>query len=466
MVNLNRRQFISALGASALTLPPIRLAKADDGFIPLRASATKAQLLAPGEAQTNVWAYGKSVPGPVLRVRQGERLKVRFFNDLPQASTVHWHGIRIDNAMDGVAGLTQAAVPPGQSFEYDFVAPDAGTYWYHPHSRTWEQLARGLYGMLIVEERTAPDFDLDLPLIIDDWRLDEAGAIHEASLGAMMDKSHAGRLGNWVTVNGASGPVLKVPTNGLVRLRMANASNARVLRLKTANLKGKVIALDGQPVLGSAVDSETIPLAPSQRVDIAFRAAAEPDQSSELLVQAGDKNISVATLQTTGAAIEAREFPQLPANSIAPLGNLQDAMSVDLHMEGGAMGTMREATFNGQVLSIRELVRAGQAWAFNGIAGRTEDPLFRARRGQTVIVKMINDTAWPHAMHFHGHHVRTIEKNGTLVDNAPWRDTELLERGETVKVAFPAENVGKWMIHCHMLEHQAAGMATWFEVSV
>ena len=89
----------------------------------------------------------------------------------------------------------------------------------------------------------------------------------------------------------------------------------------------------------------------------------------------------------------------------------------------------------------------------------------RARRGQTVVVNMINDTAWPHAMHFHGHHVQVIEKNGKAVENAPWRDTELMQRDEKIKVAFPADNLGKWMLHCHMLEHQAAGMATWFEVT-
>ncbi|NNF77986.1 MAG: multicopper oxidase domain-containing protein, partial [Rhizobiales bacterium] len=128
-MNLTRRHFTAALGASALTLPTLRAARASDGFVALRAGTTKAQLLATGEPQTDVWAYGNSVPGPILRVRQGERLKVRFFNDLPQASTVHWHGIRIDNAMDGVAGLTQDAVPAGASFDYDFIAPDAGTYW-------------------------------------------------------------------------------------------------------------------------------------------------------------------------------------------------------------------------------------------------------------------------------------------------------------------------------------------------
>ena len=465
MSGLTRRQFTSALGASALALPSMQLARAADGFLALRAGAAKAQLLAPGEARTDVWAYGRSVPGPVIRVRQGERVKVRFFNDLPQPSTVHWHGIRIDNAMDGVAGLTQDAVPSGNSFDYDFIAPDAGTYWYHPHSRTWEQLARGLYGMLIVEERERPAFDLDLPLVIDDWRLTEAGAIHEASFGAMMDKSHAGRLGNWVTVNGASGPTFEVPTNGLVRLRLANASNARVLRLKTGNLNGQVVALDGQPLPKPAVNGEGVALAPSQRVDIAVRAAPEAGNKMDLLVEGGERDISVATLQTSGPAVETREVPALPANPLPRLNNIQDALNVELRMEGGAMGSMREAKFNGQVLAIRELVRAGQAWAFNGVSGRTEDPLFRARRGQAVVVNMINDTAWPHAMHFHGHHVRVIEKNGATVQNAPWRDTELMERGDKLKVAFPAENIGKWMLHCHMLEHQAAGMATWFEVA-
>ena len=463
-MRLTRRQFSIGAAAAALTLPGVPHAAAKDGFLELRAGPAKAQLLAKGEKSTDVWAYGQSVPGPVLRVRQGERLKVRFFNDLPLPSTIHWHGIRIANAMDGVAGLTQEAVPPGGSFEYAFTAPDAGTYWYHPHFRTWEQLARGLYGLLIVEEPTPPEFDLDLPLAIDDWRLTEDGAIHEASFGAMMDKSHAGRLGNWVTVNGVSGPTIEVPTNGLVRLRLVNTSNARVLRLKIGALNGRVIAVDGQPLADPVAAEEPVALAPAQRVDVAVRTAPALDSKMELLAVARDRDISIATLRTSGPPVETRPLPNLPANPLPALGSLDDALAVDLRMEGGAMGTMRQATFNGKVLSIRELVRAGQAWSFNGISGRTEDPLFRARRGQTVVVNMVNDTAWPHAMHFHGHHVQAIEKNGKKIQNAPWRDTELLERGDVVKVALRAENVGKWMIHCHMLEHQAAGMATWFAV--
>ena len=464
MPHLTRRQFTSGLAATPIAFASPTLSFADDGFLTLKASPATAQLLAPGEKATDVWAYGETVPGPVLRVRQGERLKVRFVNDLPVPSTIHWHGIRIENAMDGVAGLTQQPVPPGDAFEYAFTAPGAGTYWYHPHFRTSEQLARGLYGVLIVEEPTPPGFDADLPLAIDDWRLTEEGAIHEASLGAMMDKSHAGRLGNWVTVNGASGPILTLPTNGMVRLRLVNTSNARVLRLKIGPLEGKVIALDGQPLAVPQEDADVLTLAPAQRADIALRAADEPDSKRELLALAGDSEISIATLQTSGPAVATRPMPRLPANPLPGLSSLEDALQVDLRMAGGARGTMREATYKGQVLTIRELVRAGQAWSFNGISGRTEDPLFSARRGRTVVVNMVNDTAWPHAMHVHGHHVQVIEKNGQKVQNAPWRDTVLMERQEAVKVAFPAENVGKWMIHCHMLEHQAAGMATWFAV--
>jgi len=196
---LNRRTLLHGLGATALSKPLLSAALAYDGFIELRAREAEAQLLAEGEPKTKVWAYGDRVPGPILRARQGEPFKVRFHNQLSQPSTVHWHGIRIENAMDGVANLTQAPVPPGESFNYIFTPPDAGTYWYHPHSRTWEQLARGLYGMLIVEEENAPAFDLDLPLMLDDWRLTDDGAIDETTLGNMMDKSHAGRLGNWVT---------------------------------------------------------------------------------------------------------------------------------------------------------------------------------------------------------------------------------------------------------------------------
>ncbi len=119
--------------------------------------------------------FNGSTPGPEIRVRQGGRISVAFENGIDQGSAIHWHGIHLDNAMDGVPGLTQAAVEPGETFDYAFVVPHAGTDWYHAHHRSWEQVAKGLYGPLIVEERNPPRIDRDITVVLDDWRLSRTG---------------------------------------------------------------------------------------------------------------------------------------------------------------------------------------------------------------------------------------------------------------------------------------------------
>ena len=204
MTRITRRQFHGSVlaAAAAATLPTF--ARSETAQI-LHAQEGSARLAPAEYPETRIWGYDGTVPGPVLRARQGERMTQNFRNDIPQASSVHWHGIRIENAMDGVAGLTQPAVAPGDAFLYDFALPDAGTYWYHPHNRTYEQMARGLYGALIVEENEgAPDVDLDEVLLIDDWRLTDDAQIAEG-FGNMHDWAHAGRIGNWITVNGNGG---------------------------------------------------------------------------------------------------------------------------------------------------------------------------------------------------------------------------------------------------------------------
>ena len=130
------------------------------------------------------------------------------------------------------------------------------------------------------------------------------------------------------------------------------------------------------------------------------------------------------------------------------------------------MGGLREATYGGTMFDLRTLAMdKGKVWAFNGSAGGDRVPLFSAQRGETVAVEMINDTRWPHAMHVHGHHFRVVERNGRPVAEAPWRDTDLLQVGDRVTIAFVADNPGKWLLHCHMLEHHKAGMGTYFHVA-
>ena len=208
------------------------------------------------------------MPGPEIRVAQGGRVQRRLINELPQATSTHWHGIKIDNAMDGVSGLTQAAVAPGDSFDYDFVAPDAGTYWYHAHNRSLEQVARGLYGALIVEEPILPDVDAEDVLILDDWLLDPSTGQIDAEFDSPHERSHAGRNGNFIATNGVSRLTKASRQNERRRLRIINAANARVFELRLEGLDGWIMALDGMPLSQPERVSEYLLLGPGQRADV------------------------------------------------------------------------------------------------------------------------------------------------------------------------------------------------------
>ncbi|WP_282605662.1 multicopper oxidase family protein [Pelagibius sp. Alg239-R121] len=469
---INRRTFLSASAAGiglAVAAPRRLLAEDGAASFDLIAGPATAPLLGSEGPASALWAYGGISPGPVIRGRQGDLIKVRLHNNLPQPTSTHWHGIRIDNAMDGVSGLTQDAVPPGGFFDYAFVAPDAGTYWYHSHNKSWEQMARGLYGPLIIEERNPPPVDREMVLVIDDWRLGEDGQIHTASFGQMRDWSHGGRLGNWLTINGVSTPDLKVKRGERLRLRLINCANSRILNLKLGQLAPLLIALDGQPLaqpeeIGT---SAVLTLAPAQRADLLLDVTLEPGEEAPLTEVSRKDGIVVGNFVSEGISASGqagRELPVLPSNRL-PEPHLSDPLKLDLVMEGGAMGGMRSAVFEGKSLSMRDLVARGQVWAFNGVAGMTENPLARIQAGRSVVLNIVNETAWPHAMHIHGHHFRAVARNGQPVDDGAWRDTELIGPDEAVTVAFVADNPGKWLIHCHMLEHQAAGMKTWFQVA-
>ncbi|MDH3715431.1 MAG: multicopper oxidase family protein [Gammaproteobacteria bacterium] len=423
--------------------------------------------LVDSEQQTAVWTYNGNVPGPVLRVRQNDEVRVRLHNQLPAGTTIHWHGIRIDNAMDGVADLTQAPVAAGDAFDYRFRVPDAGTFWYHPHFRSWEQVARGLHGLLIVEESRPIQVDQDIPLLLDDWLLDNDEQIDTARFGNMHDATHAGRLGNVLTANGKPAPDLHVRAGERLRLRLLNAANARVLTLDFDALPATIVALDGQPVVPRKLDRSRLTLAPGQRADVVTDVAPGDGRSSELLAITRGGETLAARFVLKGPPLR-ETLPNspiaLPANPVEKRLSHGDKLVVDLLMQGGVHGNLESAMYLGKRQSIRSLVREGKAWAFNGEVGMPRKPLFSVQRGRTVEIRMVNDTGWPHAMHFHGHHVRVAADTREEIAG-DWRDTVLVQPQETLPVEFVADNPGKWMLHCHMLEHQAAGMATWFEVT-
>ena len=323
-------------------------------------------------------------------------------------------------------------------------------------------MARGLYGALVVEEPEPPFVDRDEVLLIDDWRLAQDASIHE-SFGALGDWSHGGRTGNWVTVSGEAGWRLRVGRHERLRLRLANVANARIFSLALKGVDGWLVALDGQP-LDEARPAGAIVLAPGQRADLLVDAVAELGEEAVLYSRERECSFVLATFTVDGTARSERlpVPPPLAPNPVPALGIFAGARRATLHMEGGAMGGLREARMNGRMLAMRELAQAGKFWALNGEVEIPKEPLFAAERGETVLVRIVNDTAWPHAMHLHGHHFRAMGSDGNA---GPLRDTLLMDQEQTVEIGFVADNSGDWMLHCHTLEHSVAGMRTWFRVS-
>jgi len=404
----------------------------------LRAEPVKAQILPVGDGKTDMLGFNGSTPGPELRVRQGERLAVRFDNQTTDASSVHWHGIRLENSMDGVPGLTQALVKPGDSFEYDFRTPDAGTYWYHSHNRSWEQVAKGLYGPLIVEEADPPQVNHDITVILDDWRIDETGAI-VGGFGNMHDFSHAGRLGNYAKILPSRD---SVRLGDRIRLRLINTATARVFPIRIEGLAARVVALDGMP-LATPRPLQDIQIAPAQRVDLIGDVTAAVD----FLFVLRDEIYEMGSLKLEGDNTAPASGPieaLAPPNVMQPKDVPDQFLS--LKMEGGAMGGRHSGE---------------DIWAFNGISGLSDKPFASFSQGETAVFDLINDTSFPHGIHLHGHHFFEMNEDGSLGD---LRDTTLVDRGTSRKIAVAFDNPGKWLLHCHMLGHQASGMKTWVEV--
>ena len=458
---LNRRQILAS-GAALAALGAPRLHAA--GLGELHARIADIQLLPEEYGQTRIWGFEGRAPGPEIRVAQGARVQKRLINDLPAATSTHWHGIRIANAMDGVAGLTQEAVAPGGQFDYDFAVPDAGTYWYHAHNRSFEQVARGLHGALIVEEPEPIDIDHEEVLILDDWLIDPETAQIADNFGAMHDLSHAGRMGNYITTNGAYNLAKPVRRRDRLRLRLINAANARIFQLALDGLEGWIVAQDGMPVSQPEPVTGTFFLAPAQRVNLIVDVTADTGGAGHIVqIDRGESYSQVAFEVSGEGARNRRAAPHaLPPNAHA-MPDLANARALDLRMEGGAMGGMRGAMMGGQMSSMRDIAQSGNFWAFNGAVGGMDGaPLAQLSQGETVRLTLINDTAFPHAMHLHGMHFHEMEPDGSL---GSLRDTTLLARGDTREIAFVADNPGQWLLHCHMLSHAASGMMAWIDVA-
>ncbi|WP_095588173.1 multicopper oxidase family protein [Actibacterium ureilyticum] len=436
---MHRRDFLITAAAAALA-PRLGAAATP---IQLVAQPVRAQILPMDEPATPMLGFNGTTPGPLLRVMQGAELDLRFANRIDDGSAVHWHGLRIDNAMDGVPGLTQDMVAPGGDFTYRFRAPDAGTFWYHSHNRSWEQVARGLYGPLIVDEPSPPDVDHDLVVMIDDWRLTEDGAL-AGGYDNMHDQAHQGRLGNFARA--LITPETPVQQGDRLRLRLINVATDRVFPVDLDGIVGQVVALDGMPLATPQAPTGLV-LAPAQRVDIIADVTATDRVTVTFPTRDGPYELGAIAVSGTNTARQPSDIPLLPPNDIATL-DMDSALSLTLRMEGGAM-------------SPRMMSQSG-IWAFNGQSGMTDTPFHSFERGQTARIRLVNDTRFAHGIHLHGHHFVELDADGSP---GALRDTTLVDPGTTREIACVFDNPGKWLLHCHMLGHQAAGMKTWVAVT-
>ncbi len=468
---LSRRGFLagSAAAGAALSLQPA-WADTHRAFT-LRAASGRARLVPEPWGESDVWCYGGTVPGPEIRVRQGDRLRIAVENALDEETTVHWHGLRVPNAMDGVPHLTQAPIAPGETFTYEFDAVDAGTFWYHPHQRSFEQVGRGLYGALIVEEANPPRVDRELVWVLDDWRLTQDAAISD-DFGGFHDMSHAGRLGNTVTINGRVPDALPVRAGERIRLRLINAANARIFALDFGDLAPQVIALDGQPVTPHAAPGGRVVLGPAMRADLMLDVTAAPGATISVIDRffAQDAYTLVdLTVAETPLRDTAPDWSmELPSNPL-PEPDIARARRHEVTFTGGMMGGMVERQMGlsgesgmGGMMSggMMNRMHDGGIWFVNGVAaeGHILDPMLTLERDASHVIPMTNATAFHHPIHLHGHSFRVISRNGTPTAHREWQDTVLMAPRERVEIAFVADNPGDWMFHCHILEHQAGGM--------
>lgn len=461
---LNRRQWLALAVPGPLLAAGCAVQSGARGLTEVDLVAQPVQVAPRGgdHPPIEAWSYGGTVPGPVIRAVQGGRLRVNFHNRLPAATTVHWHGVRVPNAMDGVPHLTQPPVAPGGRFTYEFDLPDAGTFWYHSHLQGAEQVERGLQGALVVQEPQPLAVDREWVWVLDDWRLTRDGRL-AGDFGAPHDVAHAGRIGNLVTVNGRLPRDLPVRRGERIRLRLLNAANARIFGLRFDGHAPLVVAIDGHPVAPHAPGGDTVVVAPGMRIDLVLDCIGRPGERHAV----GDvfyPRAAYDLLRLAYADDVLREQVPAPPPALrpnpVPEPDIASAPAHELRFQGGMMGRLHGALLDGRPVGMMDLMRSGKAWAVNGVvaSGHVHQPVLVLRRGGSYVLALVNDTRWHHPIHLHGHAFRVLSRNGRPTRLREWQDTVLLAPGERAEIAFVADNPGDWMLHCHILEHQSGGM--------
>jgi FtsP/CotA-like multicopper oxidase with cupredoxin domain len=468
---INRRALLvggASLAAAASLARPAHAAANSTKEVSLTAAPGRVPLVGEAHPATDVWCFGNRVPGPEIRIRQGERVRIVVGNHLPEDTTVHWHGIRLPNAMDGVPGLTQPPIKPGEQFVYEFTPPDAGTFWYHPHADSLQQLGRGMAGALIVEEPEPVAVDRDILWMLSDWRL-TSGAQIASGFGNAMEAAMSGRVGNTVTLNGAVSEEVPVRAGERVRLRLVNCALARIMALRFEGHRPVVVAIDGQPCEPHEPPGGRLHLGPAMRIDVMLDMQGEPGRRYRVIddFYQGLSYWLTRLAYDEGPPVRAHPFAAPLALTPNPLlePDLATAERHELTLQGGMMGGGAMSGMGGM-----EGMAHDATWSINGTSMTGDGhagmpPLLTLQLGRSYVLTMRNATAWWHPMHLHGYSFRVLSRNGSPVPHRQWADTILVPPRETAEIAFVADNPGDWMLHCHVTDHQVSGMMTVLRVA-
>ncbi|WP_437676870.1 multicopper oxidase family protein [Sorangium sp. So ce131] len=431
---------------SAVALRPARDLDGTPEVVEVDLTAKVADVeIVPGTA-TPAWTYDGGIPGPLLRARAGDRVVVHFRNELPAPTTIHWHGVRLQAAMDGAPGHSQPETPPGGSFTYDFVVPDAGLFWYHPHVDSAVQAGNGLYGALLVEDPGEPaDLGDELVLVLSDIDVREDGALGDPASGGNLGTLF-GREGSHLLVNGRVNPVIEARAGLRQRWRVVNAAKSRYYQLAIADHRFTRIGGDGG-LMERPVEADMLLVAPGERADVLIAPRGAPGSTLSVRWVPYDRGYGAtfARPEVEAFRVHLADAPQAedePLPAIArsiPALDPAAARRVDLAL------TQREGPGD-LVMGI------------NGVPSWEAEPLVAAV-GDTEVWTVENTMPFDHPFHLHGFFFQVLDEDGLPVRPMEWKDTvNVPVDGATRFIVRYDNRPGMWMFHCHILDHAEAGM--------
>jgi FtsP/CotA-like multicopper oxidase with cupredoxin domain len=422
----------------------------DPHIVEIDLEARVARVDLGGGSSVDAWTYDGGVPGPLIRVHVGDRLIAHFTNRLPQPTTVHWHGVRVPNAMDGVPDVSQPAVQPGETFTYDFVVPDAGLFWYHPHVMSAAQVGFGLYGALLVEdpaEVKTVGVDDELVLVLSDMAIADGKLEAPDSGGATA--MVFGHEGTHVLVNGREHSKIVVRSGAPQRWRIVNAAKSRYFNLDLGGATFRQIGGDGG-LQEYATESDTLLITPGERADVIVTPRGTPAKDLTLR----------SVLVDRGFGTTEGRFPydDLLTLAIAGLPEYSGPSLPEVHRDI-ALTPTAGATAVDLKFDVVQPPDGDPEYQITGPPFSVKDKAIRAHLGETQIWTVTNKSKWAHPLHLHGYFFQVLDDHGAPVHPIAWKDTVDIPVDRTVRLIVRFEDrPGSWMFHCHILDHAEGGL--------